>query len=150
MTVRSRTDLLAAALDQLITHNISDVSGAAVITTDGMLLSARMSPHLASSNAERVSAIAATMMGVTSRVVGEIKIGKAEEAIIRAEQGYLIVMPIAQHVVLSIILRAGANLGLLRLDAREISRMLVAALSRVESLHVEANNSLHLEERQVG
>jgi hypothetical protein len=142
--------LLAAALDQLITHNISDVSGAAVITTDGMLLSARMSPHLASSNAERVSAIAATMMGVTARVVGEIKIGKAEEVIIRAEQGYLIVMPIASQVVLSIVLRAGANLGLVRLDAREVSRMLIAALTGVEALQVETNHSHHLEERRVG
>lgn len=122
----SRSELLAGILDQLVNNNSTDVAGAAVISTDGMLLGSRMGPEV---NADRVGAIAATMMGVTVRVVNDLKIGKAEETIIRADNGYLVVVPVTNQVVLAITLRAHANLGMIRLEAREAGQAIAVAMS---------------------
>lgn len=122
----SRSELLAGILDQLVSNNSIDVAGAAVISTDGMLLGSRMGPDV---NADRVGAIAATMMGVTVRVVNDLKIGKAEETIIRADNGYLVVVPVTNQVVLAITLRPHANLGMIRLEAREAGQAIAVAMS---------------------
>lgn len=122
----SRSELLAGILDQLVSNNSTDVAGAAVISTDGMLLGSRMGPEV---NADRVGAIAATMMGVTVRVVNDLKIGKAEETIIRADSGYLVVVPVTNQVVLAITLRSHANLGMIRLEAREAGQAIAVAMS---------------------
>lgn len=122
----SRSELLSAILEQLVSNNSTDIAGAAVISTDGMLLSSRMGPDV---NADRVGAIAATMMGVTIRVVNDLKIGKAEETIIRADHGYLVVVPVSAQVVLAITLRPQANLGMIRLEAREAGQSIAAAMN---------------------
>jgi hypothetical protein len=70
-------------------------------------------------NIDRVGAITATMHGVTTRVAGELKLGQAEEVIVRSANGYLLVMPVTAQIVLSLTLRQSANLGLVRLEARE-------------------------------
>jgi uncharacterized protein len=122
----SRSEMIASALEQLIANNSSDITGAAVISSDGMLLGSRMGPEV---NADRVGAISATMMGVTTRVVNDLKIGKAQEAIIHADNGYLVVVPVSAQIVLAIILRPGANLGMIRLEARDTGQLVAAAMN---------------------
>lgn len=124
----SRADQLNNALDQLLANNPNDITGAVVVGADGMLLSARLGGD---ANVERVAAIAATMMGVTTRVAGELKIGNAEEAIVRAEVGYLLVMPVSKQAMLALTLRQNANLGLVRLESREAGRAVAASLNGI-------------------
>lgn len=121
----SRSETIEAALNQLVSNNSTDITGAAVISLDGMLLGARMAPDV---NPDRVGAIAATMMGVTLRVVNDLKIGHAEEAIIKADNGYLLVMPINAQMVIATTMRANANLGMVRLETRDTSRSLGSVL----------------------
>ncbi len=122
----SRSENIANALEQLVSNNPNDISGAAVISSDGMLISARMGPDV---NPDRVGAIAATMMGVTVRVTNDLKLGKAEETIVRAEGGYLVVVPVNAQIVLAITLRANANLGMVRLELRDTGKLVAAAMS---------------------
>ncbi|MEM8532841.1 MAG: roadblock/LC7 domain-containing protein [Chloroflexota bacterium] len=124
----TRSEQLTTALDRLIASNPTDITGAAVITTDGILLSSRLSADITINNPDRVAAIAATMMGVTTRVVNELKIGQAEEAIVRANGGYLLITPVMPQVCLSILLRPDANLGMARLDANDVGQLIKAAL----------------------
>jgi predicted regulator of Ras-like GTPase activity (Roadblock/LC7/MglB family) len=132
----SRSELITSALEQLIANNSADISGAAVISSDGMLLGSRMGADV---NADRVGAIAATMMGVTTRVVNDLKIGKAQEAIIHADSGYLVVVPVNAQIVLAIILRPGANLGLIRLEARDTGLLVATALSSAQQPAMSVN-----------
>jgi hypothetical protein len=92
---------------------------------DGIVLVSRMSAEV---NADRVGAVAATMMGVTRRVSGELRIGVPEETIIKSDNGLFMVLPAGDQSLLAINLREGANLGMVRLEARsaaqEIGRLL--------------------------
>jgi predicted regulator of Ras-like GTPase activity (Roadblock/LC7/MglB family) len=126
----SRSEQLKSILDRLISNNSSDIVGAVVVGSDGIVMAAHMSGE---TNIDRVGAITATMQGVTTRVAGELKIGTAEEVIVRSAQGYLLVMPVTPAVVLSMTLRQGANLGMVRLEARDAGNAIASAMSGLSS-----------------
>jgi predicted regulator of Ras-like GTPase activity (Roadblock/LC7/MglB family) len=83
---------------------------------DGIVLASRMSSDV---NADRVGAVAATMVGVTRRVANELKIGVTEEAILKADNGLFMVLPAGDQSLLAVNVRQGANLGMVRIEARE-------------------------------
>lgn len=112
----TRQEQLLTILDLLTTNGGNDITGAAVVSMDGILLAARVGGDV---NTDRVAAVAATMIGVTRRVSNEIKIGEIEETIIKARDGLFMVLPASDQSLLAINLRQGANLGLVRLEARD-------------------------------
>lgn len=112
----SRSEQLNEILGRLVKSNPSDIAGAVVVGSDGIVMAAHMGSE---ANIDRVGAITATMQGVTARVAGELKIGATEEVIVRSAQGYLLIMPVSPLIVLSITLRQGANLGMVRVEARD-------------------------------
>jgi len=79
-------------------------------------------------NADRVGAVAATMIGVTRRVSGELRIGVPEETIIKADNGLFMVLPAGEQSLLAVNLRQGANLGMVRLEARDAAQAIARAL----------------------
>ncbi len=121
----TRQDQVLAILDRLAVNGGSDITGSVAVSMDGIVLASRMSNEI---NADRVGAVAATMVGVTRRVAGELKIGVTEEAILKANNGLFIVLPAGSQAMLAINLKQGANLGMVRLEARdaasEISRVI--------------------------
>lgn len=112
----SRQEQVLSILDQLASNAGSDVTGAVAVSMDGIVLASRMANEV---NADRVGAVAATMVGVTKRVSGEIKIGVMEEAIIKSNNGLFMVLPAGEQSLLAVNLRQGANLGMIRIEARE-------------------------------
>lgn len=117
----SRQEQIIAVIDQLMTNAGTDVVGAAAVGLDGIAFASRMSAEVST---ERVAAVAATIMGVTRRVGGELKIGSAEEIIIKANKGLFMVLPAGEQSLLAINLRQDANLGLVRLEARDAARVI--------------------------
>ncbi len=112
----SRQDQIAEILDRFAENAGNDVAGVAAVSMDGIVLVSRMSADV---NADRVGAVAATMIGVTRRVSGELKIGFPDEAIIKAANGLFMVLPAGDQSLLAVNLREGANLGMVRLEARD-------------------------------
>lgn len=112
----SRQEQIAAILERFTNNAGNDVSGVAAVSMDGIVLVSRMSADV---NADRVGAVAATMMGVTRRVSGELKLGVPEETIIKSGNGLFMVLPAGDQGLLAVNLRQGANLGMVRLEARE-------------------------------
>ncbi|NJM07087.1 dynein regulation protein LC7 [Candidatus Gracilibacteria bacterium] len=115
----TRQEQISEALDRLSSNAGSDVAGVAAVSMDGIVLVSRMAVDV---NADRVGAVAATMMGVTRRVSGELRIGMAEETIIKADHGLFLVMPAGDQSLLAVNLRQGANLGMVRLEARDAAQ----------------------------
>jgi hypothetical protein len=115
----TRQEQISDILDQLRTNAGSDVGGIAAVGMDGIVLVSRMSSDI---NADRVGAVAATMMGVTRRVSGELKIGQPRETIIDSEHGLFMVLPAGNQSLLAINLQQGANLGMVRLEARDAAK----------------------------
>jgi hypothetical protein len=112
----SRQEQINNILERLANNSGPDISGAVAVSTDGIVLASRMGVDV---NADRVGAVAATMIGVTRRVSGELKIGLPEEAIIKADSGLFMVLPAGNQSLLAVNLRQGANLGMVRIEARE-------------------------------
>jgi predicted regulator of Ras-like GTPase activity (Roadblock/LC7/MglB family) len=112
----TRQEQLLTILDHLSSNGGSDITGAVVVSMDGIVLASRVSNDV---NTDRVGAVAATMVGVTRRVSNEIKIGSMEEAIIKADNGLFMVLPAGEQSLLAVNLRQGANLGMVRIEARE-------------------------------
>lgn len=121
----SRQDQVLAILDRLTANAGNDVTGAVAVSMDGIVLASRMSNDV---NADRVGAVAATMVGVTKRVSSELKIGATEEAIIKSDNGLFMVLPAGDQSLLAVNLRHGANLGMVRIEAREAAMSIGQAL----------------------
>lgn len=77
----TRQEQINAALIRLSENLGTEIAGTVAVSSDGIVLASRMSSDV---NADRVGAVAATMIGVTRRVAGELHIGATEEAIIKA------------------------------------------------------------------
>jgi len=129
-TMASRQEQITAIIDQLMTNTGTDVVGAAAVGLDGIALASRMSSEVSN---ERLAAVAATIMGVTRRVGNELRIGFAEEIIIKANKGLFMVLPAGDQSLLAISLRQDANLGLVRLEARDAARSIGQILTMVYS-----------------
>lgn len=121
----TRQEQIAEILDRLNANAGTDVAGVAAVGMDGIVLVSRMSAEV---NADRVGAVAATMMGVTRRVSGEIRIGSPRETIIDADNGLFMVLPSGEQSLLAINLRQGANLGMVRIEAREAAKEIAKVL----------------------
>ncbi|NJO81403.1 MAG: dynein regulation protein LC7 [Blastochloris sp.] len=121
----NRSEQLKEILSKLVGENSSDIAGVVVVGSDGIVMASQM---IGGTNIDRVGAITATMQGVTSRVAGELKIGDTEEVIVRSVQGYLLVMPVSSMIVLSLTLRQGANLGMVRLEAAAAGKSIAAVM----------------------
>jgi hypothetical protein len=115
----TRQEQITEILGRLTANTGNDVAGVAAVGMDGIVLVSRMSSEV---NADRVGAVAATMMGVTRRVSGELKIGMPRETIIDSDNGLFMVLPAGDQSLLAINLHQGANLGMVRLEAREAAR----------------------------
>jgi hypothetical protein len=124
----SRQEQITAIIDQLMTNIGTDVVGAAAVGLDGISLASRMSSEVSN---ERLAAVAATIMGVTRRIGNELRIGFTEEIIIKANKGLLMVLPAGDQSLLAISLRQDANLGLVRLEARDAARSIGQVLTAV-------------------
>jgi hypothetical protein len=115
----TRQEQITEILARLTANTGNDVAGVAAVGMDGIVLVSRMSSEV---NADRVGAVAATMMGVTRRVSGELKMGAPRETIIDSDNGLFMVLPAGDQSLLAVSLNRGANLGLVRLEAREAAR----------------------------
>lgn len=121
----SRQELILDALNRLTDNLGSDIAGSVAVSTDGIILASRMNNDI---NADRVGAVAATMIGVTKRISGELKLGSTEEAIIKSSNGLFLVVPAGEQAILAVNLRQGANLGMVRIEARDSASMIAGAI----------------------
>jgi predicted regulator of Ras-like GTPase activity (Roadblock/LC7/MglB family) len=112
----SKTDLLNDILDNLAASLGGDVSGSAVVSTDGITYAARFSSGI---NIDRVGAIAATTLGVSQRVARDLTLGATNETIVQCEGGFFLISPVNEKCLLAVQIRKNGNLGMTRLEAKD-------------------------------
>lgn len=120
----TRHEQIVTTLERLSVSIGSDMIGAVAVSIDGLVLAAQMASDI---NAERVGAVAATMVGVARRVSNELKIGLAEEVILKSQQGMFVVLPAGDQGLVAVNVRQGSNLGMVRLETRDAA----ASIGRV-------------------
>lgn len=120
----NRADQMQQILRTLVT-NTPDLEGAAMVSTDGLVLSSVLP---SGSDEDRVSAMAAALLSLGERTAGELQRGTLEQVYVRGDSGYIILMQAGAEAVLEAIAGAGAKLGMVLLDmkraAKEISTLI--------------------------
>lgn len=121
----TRLEQIESVLERLASNAGGDVTGAVAVSTDGIVLAARVSGDV---NPDRLGATAATLVGMSKRVSTDLKIGMAEEAIVKADNGVLMVLPAGEQSLLAISMRQGAALGIVMIESRDAAAAIGRAL----------------------
>jgi hypothetical protein len=93
---------------------VPEIIGVSLASLDGL----NIISDLEESNAARIAALTATASGLGKRVTTTLSLGEDQELVIRGENGLFSVYRIENLAVLAVLTRAGANLGLINLEAR--------------------------------
>ncbi len=125
-SIASKTDALNDCLSELSAAMGADVLGSAVVSTDGIVFASRFNSSV---NIDRVSAIAATVLGVSRRVAKDLVLGSSNETIIQCEGGFFIIYPVNDKCLLAVNLRKGGNLGMVRLEASDTADKISGIMS---------------------
>jgi uncharacterized protein len=112
----TRQEQLNAILQRLSASLGADMKGAVAVSMDGIVLAALLST---TASPDRVGAVAATIVGVSRRVATELSIGRPEETILKANDGLFMVLPAGDQSLLAVNIAQQANLGMVRIEARE-------------------------------
>lgn len=93
----------------------SDIEASAVVSTDGLIVASDLP---AAAEEERLSAMSAAILSLGERISNELGRGRLNQVYIRGADGIFFVMPAGEEVVLTVLARREAKLGLVMLDSR--------------------------------
>lgn len=103
---------------------IPELHGVMIASVDGLAIAHDFSD----ADADRVAAMAATALGLGTRITERTNLGQLAESVIRGDRGYLVVYAAGDEAVLVMSGPIDSNLGLMRIEARlaavEIKRIL--------------------------
>jgi roadblock/LC7 family protein len=109
-----------------IRRAIPELSGVMIASQDGLAIA----HDFPDGEAERVAAMAATALGLGKRISERTNMGELAEAVIRGENGYLVVYGAGSDAVLVMQGPIDSNLGLMRIEARVASVEIKQLLAR--------------------
>ena len=109
-----------------IRRAIPELNGVMIASQDGLAIAHDFSE----SEAERVAAMAATALGLGKRISERTNMGDLAEAVVRGQNGYLVVYGAGADAVLVMQGPIDSNLGLMRIEARVASVEIKQLLSR--------------------
>ena len=117
MSIGQHQSSKSADLAQIITsmhRAIPELHGVMIASVDGLAVA----HDFPEADAERMAAMAATALGLGTRITERTRLGTLAEAVIRGEQGYLVVYSAGTDAVLVLSGPIDSNLGLMRIEAR--------------------------------
>lgn len=109
-----------------IRRAIPELSGVMIASQDGLAIA----HDFPDGEAERVAAMAATALGLGKRISERTNMGDLQEAVVRGENGYLVVYGAGDDAVLVMQGPIDSNLGLMRIEARVASVEIKQLLAR--------------------
>ena len=120
----NRTEQISKLLRTLSTTT-PDVEAAAVIDNDGLMIASALKADIED---DRVAAMSAALLGMSERIVRELKRGNFSLVMLRGSEGYTILSRCGPDAVLTVLATDTAKLGLIFLDVtrttKEISRLI--------------------------
>ena len=121
----TKSEELAAVISSI--HDaIPELFGVMIASIDGLAVA----HDLPEGDAERIAAMAATALGLGSRISERTNLGALTETVIRGTQGHLVVYATGSDAVLVLTGPLDSNLTLMRLEARVASVRINALLGR--------------------
>lgn len=124
-TPQKRGEALAQALRNLI-NNSTDIQGVAVISLDGLVISAELPGKM---DQARVGAVAAGVLSLSGRSVTQLSRGELLQTLIQGTDGNVIITYAGKNAVFVALTGYGVNLGMAFLEAREGAQRVAEILS---------------------
>lgn len=115
MAGETRRDRLTKTLRTLIDSS-GDISGVAIVSRDGLIMAADLP---ASVEQARVGAVAAAILSLSGRSVGQLQRGDLTQTTIQGSEGYIVITQAGANAVLVALTGQGVNLGMVFLEVRE-------------------------------
>ena len=115
-----------AEIVQKFVSNTSEIQGAALVTPDGLSLSAVLPGSM---DEERTAAMSAAMISLGERIGQELSRGLVEKIVVEGEQGYGVMVSCGEDAVLLVLASKQAKQGLLFLEIKRIVKSLTPLLS---------------------
>ena len=92
-----------------------EIEGSVLIRTDGLILATALPSEI---DHDLAAAMCASVLSVSQRVFQELKKGTVDNAIIRGENGVLMLISVTEEIVLGALGRKDANLGLMLVEMK--------------------------------
>jgi predicted regulator of Ras-like GTPase activity (Roadblock/LC7/MglB family) len=105
-------------------RSIPELHGVMIASADGLSIC----HDFPDSESEKVAAMAATALGLGKRISERTNLGALQEAVVRGDQGYLVVYAAGESAVLVLAGPKNSNLGLMRIEARSASAQITQLL----------------------
>ena len=112
---KTKSGRLAEALEELLVDS-SDITGAAVVGTDGLVYSANVPQK--GLDVEMVGATSAAVLGLSNRSVKQLKRGNFKQTLIQGDDGNLIVVGLNDETLLVGLTPSNVNLGMAFAEVR--------------------------------
>ncbi|MEU0517176.1 roadblock/LC7 domain-containing protein [Streptosporangium sp. NPDC006007] len=109
----------------LLRERIPDVEGSIACSVDGLPIASDVNGA-----ADQIGALSSALLALSRRMTGLAGKGAFEETLISGTHGYTALYAAGPKIVLTVLARPGANLGLLRLEGRKTAANLAAITSR--------------------
>ncbi|MBN2379052.1 roadblock/LC7 domain-containing protein [candidate division WOR-3 bacterium] len=123
---QSRAERIHVLLEKLRSFDI-DIEGVAVATTEGLVIASSLEEGL---DEERLSAICGAVAAVSKSTAEELRKGLPTEMIIKAPEGFILILRTGITSLMVAVTLATANLGLVLIDMRKIAQEIAPILDQ--------------------
>ncbi|MCL6525434.1 MAG: roadblock/LC7 domain-containing protein [Thermaceae bacterium] len=120
----SKQETLYQAINQL-RASIPELRGAIVASSDGLAIAHSLSNG---EDPNRVAAMAATALGLGKRISESLNAGSLTETSVSGTNAQIYLYAAGQKGVLAVVAPAGANIGLIHMEARETAKAVASIL----------------------
>lgn len=121
----SQTSMLSEVVQKLVSTT-PDIQGAALVTPDGLSLTAILPSSM---DEERTAAMSAAMLSLGERIGQELARGEVDRIVVEGEKGYSVMVSCGEEAVLLVLASKAAKQGLLFLEIKGIVKELTAMMS---------------------
>jgi len=120
----SKQETLYQTINQL-RASIPELRGAIVASSDGLAIAHSLSNG---EDPNRVAAMAATALGLGKRISESLNAGSLTETSVSGTNAQIYLYAAGQKGVLAVVAPAGANIGLIHMEAREAAKAIASIL----------------------
>ncbi|RLE93600.1 MAG: hypothetical protein DRN04_06530 [Thermoprotei archaeon] len=99
----------------------SDIEASALVSSDGLVIASALPSEV---DEAKVAAMTAAIQSVAERVAAELGRGRNVMTYIEGTEGGILITNVTEDVLLSVVLRPGAKLGLALFDAKSYAKRL--------------------------
>lgn len=124
MSEKTRSQRLQDTLNGIVSGS-TDIQGVAIVSMDGLIMGAVLP---AGTEQMRVGAVAASILNLAGRSVGQLGRGELQLAILQGSNGYVVLTPGGKNATFVALTGLNVNLGMVLLEVREGAQAVAAIL----------------------